>query len=116
MKHMEEMIKATPLRITIVPTYEEYDNFIEEFVQENYENILRYCKLKNSTLISLEDGTIVSITPFSECGFRGRKYHQLFITKKAYSEYINLIPEVLLPRLVNFPYDINEKYKIQIIE
>ena len=117
MKYMEEMINATPLRIIIVPTLEEYDNFIEEFVQENYESILpRYCKSKNSTVISLKDRTIISIIPFSKYSFKGRRCHQLFITQKAYDKYINTIPEVFFPYLVNFPYDIDEEYRIQIIE
>lgn len=114
---MEEMINATPLRIIIVPTLEEYDNFIEEFVQENYGSILpRYRKSKNSTLISLEDGTIISIIPFCKYAFKGRICHQLFITQKAYDKYINTIPEVFFPYLDNFPYDIDEEYRIQIIE
>lgn len=119
---MEE-IKATPFRIIIVVTHMEYDDFIKDFVQENRNDIGRNIfgypdirKCKNFTIVVLGDGTIIYIIPFSIYACKGRRCHQLFVTQKAFNTYMNAISTVFLPCLVNFPYDMSEEFRLQLIE
>lgn len=107
------------LRIGIITTYNEYDNFVEDFLEINKNDIIEDSaynhRLRSLTTVRLKGDTYITIIPFSEHNCLGRRFHQIFITNEAFKVWESFISNILFPCLCSYPFDFSSEFAIQFI-
>lgn len=107
------------LRIGIITTHNEYDNFVEDFLEINKNDIIEDSlynhRLRSLTTVRLKGDTYITIIPFSEHNCLGRRFNQIFITNEAFELWESFISNILFPCLCSYPFDFSSEFAIQFI-
>ena len=107
------------LKIGIITTHNEYNNFVEEFLEINKNDIIEDSlynhRLRSLTTVRLKGDTYVTIIPFSEHNCLGRKFHQIFITNETFEVWKDFVYNIFFPCLHSYPFDFSSEFAIQFI-